>query len=91
MDCSPPGSSVHGVLQTRLLEWVAISYSRGDLPDQGLSVIPLDVEHTTLGFFSLYFYSLPILTLFLYMRCSVGNVSGGTQGDSVRGPWDSPS
>ena len=27
MDCSPPGSSVHGILQTRILEWVAISFS----------------------------------------------------------------
>ena len=26
---SPPGSSVHGILQARILEWVAISYSRG--------------------------------------------------------------
>ena len=29
MDCSPPGSSVHGILQVRILEWVAISLSRG--------------------------------------------------------------
>ena len=29
MDCSPPGSSVHGILQARLLELVAISFSRG--------------------------------------------------------------
>ena len=29
MDCSPPGSSVHGILQARVLEWVAISFSRG--------------------------------------------------------------
>ena len=29
MDCSPPGSSVHGNLQARLLEWITISYSRG--------------------------------------------------------------
>ena len=29
MDCSPPGSSVHGTLQARMLEWAAISYSRG--------------------------------------------------------------
>ena len=29
MDCSPPGSSVHGLLQARILEWVAISFSRG--------------------------------------------------------------
>ena len=27
--CSPPGSSVHGILQARRLEWVAISFSRG--------------------------------------------------------------
>ena len=29
VDCSPPGSSVHGILQARILEWVAISSSRG--------------------------------------------------------------
>ena len=29
MDCRPPGSSVHGVLRARILEWVAIHFSRG--------------------------------------------------------------
>ena len=29
MDCRPPGSSVHGIFQAIILEWVAISYSRG--------------------------------------------------------------
>jgi len=29
MDCSPPGSSVHGISQARVLEWVAIPFSRG--------------------------------------------------------------
>ena len=29
MDCSLPGSSLHGILQARILEWVAISFSRG--------------------------------------------------------------
>ena len=29
VDCSPPGSSVHGISQARILEWVAISFSRG--------------------------------------------------------------
>ena len=29
MDCSLPGSSVHGILQARILEWVAVSFSRG--------------------------------------------------------------
>ena len=28
MDCSPPGSSVHGLLQEKILEWVAIPLSR---------------------------------------------------------------
>ena len=32
VDCSPPGSSVHGILQARILEWVAISFSRGFSP-----------------------------------------------------------
>ena len=29
MDCSPPGSSVHGIFQARILKWVAILFSRG--------------------------------------------------------------
>ena len=29
VNCSLPGSSVHGILQARILEWVAISFSRG--------------------------------------------------------------
>ena len=28
MDCSLPGSSVHGILQARILEWIAIRFSR---------------------------------------------------------------
>ena len=37
MDCSPPGSSFHGILQARILEWVAMSSSRGIFPTQGSS------------------------------------------------------
>ena len=29
MDCSPPGSSIHGIFQARILEWVAIAFSDG--------------------------------------------------------------
>ena len=36
MDCSPPGSSVHGISQARILEWVDLSLSR-DLPNPGIS------------------------------------------------------
>ena len=35
MGYSPPGSSVHGILQARILEWVAIS-SPGNLPNPGI-------------------------------------------------------
>ena len=35
MDCSSPGSSVHGILQARILEWFAISTS-GDFLDPGI-------------------------------------------------------
>ena len=35
-DCSLPGSSVHGIFQATILEWVAISTSRGIFPTQGL-------------------------------------------------------
>ena len=43
MDCSPPGSSVHGIFQARVLEWGAISFS--SLPSMGgshqiLSIVP---------------------------------------------------
>ena len=37
MDCSPPGFSIHGFFQARSLEWVAISFSRGIFPIQGLN------------------------------------------------------
>jgi len=35
VDCNPPGSSVLGISQGRILEWVAI-LSPGDLPDPGI-------------------------------------------------------
>ena len=37
-DCSPPGFSVHGIILARILEWVAISFSSGIFPPQGLKL-----------------------------------------------------
>ena len=48
MDCSPPGSSVHGILQARILEWVAISFSRGS-SQPGLNLCLLHLLHWQLG------------------------------------------
>ena len=39
MDCSPPGSSAHGISQARTLEWVAISSSRGPSQLRGQSCV----------------------------------------------------
>ena len=41
MDCSPPGSSVHGIFQTRRLECVAMPSFRGISPTQGLTHVSL--------------------------------------------------
>ena len=48
MDCSPPGSSVHGILQARILEWVAISFSRGSSQPRDRT----QVSHTAGRFFT---------------------------------------
>ena len=48
MDSSLPGSSVHGILQARKLEWVAISFSRGS----SLPRDPARVSGTAGGFFT---------------------------------------
>ena len=50
MDCSLPGSSVHGILHARILEWVAIS-SR-DLPDPGIEPESLASPALAGGFFT---------------------------------------
>ena len=44
LDCNLPGSSVHGISQVRILEWVAISFSR-DLPDPGIEPTSLMSLH----------------------------------------------
>ena len=51
MDCSPPGSSVHGILQARILEWVAMPSSE-DLPDPGTEPVSLMSPVLPGGFFT---------------------------------------
>ena len=45
MDCSPPGSSVHRILQEKILEWGAIFYSGGIFPTQGSKPCLLHLLH----------------------------------------------
>ena len=48
--CSPPGSSVHGILQVRILEWVAIPSSRGSSQPRDRT----QVSCTVGGFFTIW-------------------------------------
>ena len=49
MDCSPPGFSVHGIFQARILEWFA---TLGNLPDPGIEPEFLMSPTLTGGFFT---------------------------------------
>ena len=51
MDCSPLGSSVHGILQTRVLKWVAMP-SSGDLPSPGIEPAAFTSPASAGGFFT---------------------------------------
>ena len=66
MNHSPPASSVHGLLQARLLMWVAGSYSRGSLQTPHSSHLPL-VLLLSFFFFS---FSRPVHGTFLCLKFS---------------------
>ena len=51
MDCSLPGCSVHGILQAKILEWVAMPSSRG--PSQGSNLSHICLVHWQAGSFPL--------------------------------------
>ena len=55
MDCSLPGSSIHGIFQARVLEWGAIAFSDplpGDLPNPGIKLESLTSPALAGGFFT---------------------------------------
>ena len=66
MDCSPPGSSVHGVLQARILEWVAMPFSRGIFAIHG------SYASSILNHYSVYSNMLPCLYSVLPVTRSSG-------------------
>ena len=46
VDCRPPGSPIHGILQARILEWAAIAFSRGIFLTQGSNPGPPHFRQT---------------------------------------------
>ena len=65
--CSPPGSSVHGILQARILEWVAMPSSKGIFPTQGSNLCLLCLLHWQAGSLPLAQPGKPLdITIFLF-------------------------
>ena len=74
MDCSPPGSSVHGTLQARISELVAFSSSRGSSRPRDQTCVSCTVEPPLSSFFlhsPVICSQLPFISLciFLYFHC----------------------
>ena len=69
MDCSLPGSSVHGIFQARIMEWVAISsYILLDLPDPGIELVPLASLALEGRFFTTELPRKPYEWCYLYLK-----------------------
>ena len=78
---SPPGSSVHGILQVRILEWVAISSSRGSSQGSNLPILcllhwqegslPLAPPGKPRGKFNSLFICLGMYNLIIYNICVI--------------------
>ena len=70
MDCSLPGSSVHGILEARILEWIAILFSRGTFPLRDWTQISCIAG----GFFTIwatFIYFLSLCLNFHFVQCVV--------------------
>ena len=75
MDCSLPGFSVHGILQARILEWVAISFSRGS---------PQPRDGNQVAFTAGRFFTIcAIIGSANYWRFSLGGGNGSSETDWV--------
>ena len=86
MDCSLPGSSVHGIFQARILEWVAISFFRASSqprdqtqsPTLWADALPSETQGKPISKVVIYYYSYLklcslfhiVYTLILFFYCS---------------------
>ena len=79
--CSLPGSPVHGIVQARILEWVAVLFSRGSSPPRDQT----QVAHIAGGFFTVWATrEAPNLRRF-YKQRERGITSVSTQGSQAEG------
>ena len=68
MDCSPPGFSVHGLFRARILEWVAISYSRISSRPRDQTCVSLTSPASAGGFFTAEPPRKPPLYLYPHLK-----------------------
>ena len=66
MDCSPPGSSVHGILQAIMLKWVVVLSSRGSSPSRDRTHISCG-SHIVGGFFTTKPLGKPQKCMYVYI------------------------
>ena len=64
-DCSPPGSSAHGIFQARILEWLPLP-TPGDLPNAGIELISPVVSALAARFFTTEPPGKPSILLTMY-------------------------
>ena len=71
MDCSPPASSVHGILQERILEWVTMPSSRGSSPPRDWTPVSYLLLHWQAGSLPLAPAEKPKSTILQFKKCFV--------------------
>ena len=82
VDHSPPGFSVHGVLQAKILEWVAMPSLQGIFLTQGLILCPLHLQHCRWILYPLsYLGSIDKLTCTCFtLFCPIHSFCDGSTG-----------
>ena len=83
MDCSLPGSSVHGVFQARILEWVAIFFSRGSSQPRDRTWVSRTVGRCLgVGDNKICIFDKPVVlspdSLLVYLQGDMGMVGGNS-------------
>ena len=89
VDCSPPGFSIHGILQARMLEWVASSFSRGSSRPRDRTQVSRIAGRCFYLWASREYPNLPDTILLLY-NYSPSVISESLWPHEIYSPWNSP-
>ena len=90
MNCSPPGSSVHGNLQARTLEWVAMPFSRASLPPKDQTCVSYSLLHWQSSYLPLVPPGKPKVRMLVTQSCPTLYDFLDCSPPGSSDPWDSP-